>query len=201
MPPVLNLPNLIVSRRPSPSGGGLPQHQAVGQVKDRSSLYDPSVVTLDLTNLASCLQSLSIDEIYPVLSTTTTKVNTEVKQKSTSMYLLVVRLFFAHFFKSFADPKVLKSWVLGLIRPDIFGVFVQLKLSFYYPYLVNRLPEFRKPEFYCRFCLSFGENLSFCRTWVLVQTHKKAWLPPYLLSASIHLRTTMIESVLKNHMA
>ena len=109
MPPVLNLPNLIVSRRPSPSGGGLPQHQAVGQVKDRSSLYDPSVVTLDLTNLASCLQSLSIDEIYPVLSTTTTKVNTEVKQKSTSMYLLVVRLFFAHFFKSFADPKVLKS--------------------------------------------------------------------------------------------
>lgn len=40
----------------------------MSQGKDRSALYDPSVVVLDMANLESCLESLTTDEIYPVSS-------------------------------------------------------------------------------------------------------------------------------------
>jgi TBC domain-containing protein kinase-like protein len=36
-----------------------------GQIKERSSLYDPSIISLNLSQLASCLDSLSSDDLYP----------------------------------------------------------------------------------------------------------------------------------------
>ena len=64
MPPVLNLPTLIVSKMTSM--GIQSQHQTFGQVKDKSSLYDASFVTLDLSTLVRCLESLTVEEINPV---------------------------------------------------------------------------------------------------------------------------------------
>ena len=36
-----------------------------GQIKERSSLYDPSIISLNLSQLSSCLDSLSSDDLYP----------------------------------------------------------------------------------------------------------------------------------------
>ena len=53
-PAILSLPSIVIS-----------EGHAQGQTKERSSLYDQSIVCLNLSQLTSCLDSLSFDELYP----------------------------------------------------------------------------------------------------------------------------------------
>ena len=53
-PAVLSLPSMVLS-----------EGHAQGQIKEHSSLYDSSIISLNLSQLISCLDSLSSDDLYP----------------------------------------------------------------------------------------------------------------------------------------
>ena len=53
-PAILSLPSMVLS-----------EGHIQGQTKEKSSLYDPSIVSLNLSQLSSCLDSLTCDDLYP----------------------------------------------------------------------------------------------------------------------------------------
>ena len=53
-PAILSLPSMVLS-----------EGHIQGQTKEKSSLYDPSIVPLNLSQLSSCLDSLTCDDLYP----------------------------------------------------------------------------------------------------------------------------------------
>ena len=53
-PAILSLPSMVLS-----------EGHIHGQIKEKSSLYDPSIVPLNLSQLTTCLDSLTCDDFYP----------------------------------------------------------------------------------------------------------------------------------------
>ena len=53
-PAILSLPSMVLN-----------EGHIHGQTKEKSSLYDPSIVSLNLSQLTSCLDSLTCDDLYP----------------------------------------------------------------------------------------------------------------------------------------